>query len=335
MKILKKSHNFKYKLIIFFVSLTYSLLLTFQIPINETINDRLNYLIFIKGAENIFFNYFEKGILNFFFNEPLWSTIIIFFKVFLTSENIIRAIVLFSSFVSSYLILKVDNRYFIFLLILLFFPGIIDKFVVHLRNGFAITIFLIGWFSISKFWRIVFFGLSPLIHSSFFIIILIYLFNVYFKKINWLFNKIRIDIFLIVTTSILLSIIIILNLAFFAEILGARQIDHKTYFNFNLKNISGMGFLFWLIVLFLYLLEGKNFILKNSFQIFLILFYLISYFTLNIGIRIFESALIIVILCSLDLNSWRKICFFSIFSFYMLSVFIIRINKPYFGWGIS
>ena len=189
------------------------------------------------------------------------------------------------------------------------------KFIVHLGQGLAISTFLLGWFSLSKRWRLFFFILTPLIHSSFFFVFLVYIFTLFLKKLNF-------GIGLKIFGTIILGIIISLSLEYIIYFTEARQ----TRYGFKMAGVSGLGFLAWFSFFVLYLLEGKNFVKKYSFELMIIIFYLTTYLLIEISARIFESSLIIVLIAGLSLTAWRKQIFNIAFTLYLVGTMYIRFS---------
>lgn len=316
-----KSH-FLYQAIILCIAIQYSYLLAYIIPMEE-ITDRGNYLIYAANSELIQNKYLSRGILSFLTNEPIWLLININLSKYLNPEQVVSIIIFSSSFILSYLILNHKPKFFVFLLLILFFPPIIGKNIVHLRQGLAITIFMLGWFSKSKKLRLLLLLITPLIHASFFFILLLLALTSLLKKIN-LSNNLK---FLIIA---ILGLSIGFGLEYIVSNLGTRQ---ATEYTFSSANISGLGFIFWSSILILYLSQGNDFIKDNTFAIITMVFYLSTYFLLEVTGRIFESTIIIVLISSLNLTNWRKyLCIIMIISFEFLS-WILKLDQPWFGWG--
>ena len=167
---------------IFTISMIYALFLTLYFPIDDSIIDRGNYLIYAENSLIIVGRYLDESILALFFNEPVWLMINIVLSSFLEPQNTLRTIIFVSSFTVSFLLLRNNLRYFWILLIILAFPNVIKNFIIHIRQGLAIAFFLIGWFSSSKSTKYFFFILSPFVHTSFFIVVSIYLITETLKK---------------------------------------------------------------------------------------------------------------------------------------------------------
>ncbi|WFE68798.1 EpsG family protein [Thiomicrospira sp. R3] len=315
--------NAYYRYVSFLIALLYAATLVYLIPMDDSIKDRVNYLTYASSSDIIVLRYISGGVLSFFTNEPVWLAINIVLNLFLSSENVVAVIIFFSAFISSYLTLKVNPKYFIFLLFILIFPQFIGKYVVHLRQGLAISIFLLAWFTLSKPWRWFLFGLTPLIHASFFFVIFLLAYTSVLKNL-----KFAIDVRTIAVVA--LGLVLGLGLGFIAGLVGARQANE---YEFNSTEVSGLGFLFWLGVFVLYWLQGRSFTRENAFAITVLAFYLTTYFLIEVTGRIFESTVVIVLLASLGLTAWRRSAFVGAFVLFMLLSWLLRLNQPWLGWG--
>lgn len=314
------------KLLVLLTALLYAYLLITLIPI-DAIKDRGNYLDYASWPEAILFSRLDDGLLGLLFNEPIWLLINLFLSFFLIEENVVRTIIFFGSLTTSYLVLKYNYRYFIVLLFFLLIPQVLKNYVIHLRQGLALSFFLIGYLSTSKntLKNNFFIFLSPLIHSSFFLIVfLIYLIKFLERiKFNNSFKIWTIILFGIVSSFIIESV---------GKFTGARQ---ATQYEFTSAEISGLAFLFWLVVFIIYTLQGRQFLKTHLLSISILIFYLTTYFFIPVTARIFESGIVIVLLSSLSLSDWRKHAFIALILFYIAYTVFSRIGSPYFGWGVS
>ena len=304
------------------IAVLYATMLVYLIPM-EGILDRENYLIYANNSDLIFSRYYPHNILGLITNEPIWLGINSFLNLFLLPNQVVSLIIFISSFVSSYLILKNNRKYFLFLLIILFSPQFIGKFIIHLRQGLAIAIFLIGWFSTSKKIRYFWFILTPFIHASFFFVLFLFM---YTKVLNKTKLSVGIKIFSLIALGLFLGF----TLEHIVSISGARQANE---YKFSADNVSGLSFIFWFCIFSLYFSQGRLFANKHIFPIATIAFYLSTYFLIEVTGRIFESTLILVLLTSLDLSSWRKYLAISMIVSFEILNWGIRLNQPWFGWG--
>lgn len=315
------------KKLIILLSLFYSIFLVFYFPVDASITDRLNYLIYTDNSSNLIGMYYNQGILSSLFNEPLWLILNIVLSSMLSSENVIRIIIFFSSFSICYYCLINNKKEWLFVFMIIFLPQIIKNNIIHLRQGLAISIFVIGYYSKNRSVRNILISISPLIHVSLFIVIAIYLLSIISNKLKY---SSGIKTIVIVSISIAFS----LSISVVSLYLGARQADE---YSFSDINVSGGGFLFWLVILVLFVSQGKKYFKIYTFEILSVCFYLSSYFLSTITARIFENSICLVLMACCHLTSYRKYIFIFIFCGYFIANYIIRINMgaPYLGWGVK
>ncbi len=317
-------YHLNYMTLVFIISTLYGLFLTFYFPMDDTIIDRANYLDYAINSEQIILRYINENFYSVIFNEPLWLLINIFLSNFFQSEDVLRIIIFFISFTVAYIILKNNPKYFIVLLFFIFFTNFIKNYIIHIRQGLAVTIFLIGWFSISSTKKNICFILTPFIHSSFYFILLIYVVSIYLKEIKF-------DIYLKILVYITVGLFFSFTLGIIATYLGARQANE---YEFISENISGLGFLFWTFILIIYVTSEEMFLEKNSFIIGIITFYLVTYFFIEISARVFESVVILVLFASLELNFWKKNLVVILIIVYSFFSYLIRMNQNLLGFGV-
>jgi len=302
------------------ISIAYAIFLS-GLPV-DGFRDRENYLGYAEYSLDIFQFNIDQGVGYALANEPLWLLINILLSFFLNPEDCVRVIVFFSSFVVSFLILRADRKYFFLLFLFLLLPQVLKNHIIHLRQGLAIAVFLLGWFSQNKSLRWLFIILSAFIHSSFFFVVLLLFLN---------------NVFLMLSFSsgwlILLYLLVGLFLDFsgvkFAAQLGARQVAEYQSVE---TGASGLGFILWLFFSGILILEGKNFMRRHSFSLCVLMVYLSTYFSLSFTARIFESTLLLVLLSGLHLTSYRKLAFYGLFTVYFLFDWYRRIELSGFGW---
>lgn len=289
----------------------------------DVFKDRSNYLAYADQSVVILARYWSDGLLSSLANEPFWLFINAFLNLFFSSETTVRIIIGVSASISSFMVLKSNPRNVFWLLLFLFLPQIVVNYIVHLRQGVAISFFLIGWFSSSKSMRLIFMMLAPFIHASFFFVVMIFFLTNIFRKLH-LASDVR-NVFVM-----LFGILVSIFLSRIASMLGARQ---ATVYEFSAADISGVGFVFWLIVLLLFSLQGRKFMWFNSFAVSVLVFYLSVYFLNVVSGRIFESALLIVLLAGLHLSGWRRQTFLTMIVSYGFFSYLLRLGHPWLGFG--
>jgi hypothetical protein len=276
------------------IAIVYGLVLS-QIP-DSHFKDFSHYLRYAESSWLFLTRYADAGLFSTFANEPVWLLINVGLGIFLESDTVVRTIIFFGASSIAWLILRYYPEHLVWLILFLFLPQIVKNYLIHLRQGTAIAVFLWGWFAVSLRSRWLLLGLTPLIHTSFFLILILLGFARVLRIIRFAPN-------LNVISYIFVGIVLALTMGFLADLLGARQAER---YLFGRGDISGLGFLFWIIILGIMLSAGKTWMREHVFESGIIIFYLSTYWLIEVTARIFESGLIIVLLAGLTLRSWRR-----------------------------
>ncbi len=310
-----------YYLIIVIVALIFALSLVFLIP-SDGILDRFNYLeLLTAGRDSVFFEK-TNNFLTVLFNEPIWFALNYILSNYFEPSTSLDIIIFFSAFTTVYLLLKNNTSNFIFTLVILLSPQILKNNVVHIRQGLAISFFLLGFFSRQKI--NFFYLLSCLIHSSFFVVCTFILLTSIFEKFKL---SVIIQLFIILLLSISANFLLLSK----GSMIDARQFN--AYENKDVE-LSGLAFIYWTFILILYLNDSLLFKKRNMWLIGLLIFYLATQFFIPYSPRIFESALPIFLFSGSELTSLRRILFRSSYFFYVLFLYYMLSSAPFFGWGI-
>lgn len=326
----KKNHSinlFNNKLLKIYISIFTASLFSFflsSFPV-DAFYDRVNYLSYAENSNIVFTRYYSSGILRVLFNEPVWLQINILLGSFLSKENVVRVIIFLSTFITSFLILKNNFRYFPLVILIILLPQVIKNNIVHLRQGLALSFFLIGWYASSERVKLLFLLLSPFIHSSFFFVITVFFIT---KTLENYKLSSGIKSIAIISFSFILSALI----PFISTALNARQAESYNYIG---TTGSGIAFFFWATILVIFLCNGKYFLKNKSFEVGMLIFYLATYFFLPTSARIFENAILLVLIAGLYLEKWRKNVFLTLFLCYFLYLYQGRIGLPLFGWAVK
>lgn len=309
------------KLQFFLYSFLYGFVLA-QIP-NENYFDFQNYINYADNSLGILGLKFLEGPFSVISNEPIWLLINSALSQFLVSEIVIKVIIFFSATTISWVLLVNNPKNVFWIFLFLLFPQVLKNNLIHLRQGLAISIFFIGWFSKNRTQKGVFLLLSPFIHSSFFFI-LIFLF------LTWIFLKVRLANNIRVILYFIVTIIFALSLESLTMFLGARQSE-----KFLSQSItgSGFGFIIWFLIFVTLIISSRDFKRKHAFQIGILIFYLGTYWFTEIFSRVFESGLLLVLLSGLSLSRSNRIVFCLIFILTIVMTWLTRLNSPIFGFG--
>lgn len=303
-------------------SISYGLLFA-GFPLEE-FKDRANYLRYASESEAVLARYWSRGILATLANEPLWLLINSFLASFLSPETVLRTLIFFPAAVSAWLVLRRQPEHFVWLIIILILPQVFKNYVIHLRQGVAISIFLLGWFSDRRVTKHLLLGLTPFVHSSFFFILML-------LALSSVLLRVRLALDLRSLFIALVGLAVGLGLGWLAELFGARQ---SGSYGFSVGDVSGLGFIFWSVVLALFFFESTEVGRSKTFEIAILIFYLATYFFVEVAGRIFESGMLVVLLAGLALSSWRLIIFKSLLCLYVGMQMAIRFNLPGFGFAV-
>ena len=303
-EILNKSFNRRKKIYLIIAILIGVLLIA---PKDITwARDRINYLVYAESSWTIMQRYISNGILSFFSNEPLFLGINIILSFVFLPENSLKIIIFTSTLGTLYSLGKISKYNFWVLFFFLFLPQIVQNNVTHLRQGLALSLYLLGLTSNKKYGEIIKYA-SVFVHISFGFIIIFEFLEAFFKKIKFS-SELRIFLSSIFLTAF---VFVVPNLALF---FGDRRVME---YDFTVtKDASGLGFLLWLIVgMFFIFVIKKNYI--SSISCYGIMLYLVAYFFLDFGARIFENIIPLILVSALnDDRKEIRITYILFFLFY-------------------
>jgi len=316
------SESKRWLLLTLVLAVSYGLVLA-NFPI-DVFKDRDNYLNYVLNSDIILGINASAGLLTLFANEPLWLLLNTLMKQIFEPEQAIRFYIFMSATTFSFLFLRKDPGNIVWLVLFLFGPQIVKNYIIHLRQGVAISIFFIGWTLVGskKHWMVMM--LTPFIHASFFFVLVFLVLDKFTTRFR-LSGVLRISVFFIA------GLLFTLSVGYLAAAVGARQANE---YGFSAEGISGLGFIFWLSILFIFILQGASFIKRYSFEVSVLIFYLCAYFFIEVSGRVFESTLFLVLLAGLTMNGWRKPAFLSLILFYSVFSYILRLGQPWLGFGV-
>ncbi|HWV59178.1 MAG TPA: EpsG family protein [Sphingopyxis sp.] len=289
----------------------------------DAFQDRLNYFVYASSSEAIL-NRYASSNLSLLSNEPLWIYLNIFLGNFLYRDDIVKTIIFVPAFLTAFLSLRNNSNSLFWVIIMLLVPQVIKNNIIHLRQGVAVAVFLAGYYSDRRILKILLMGMAPLIHSSFFIILMIW-------GITYATGIIRLSVPLRVIFFTACYAIVAVVLLVVASSLGARQA--LMYESID-PNVSGFGFAFWSVVLILFLSAGTDFVRRFAFPISILTFYLVTYFAVPFAARVLESGLLIILGAGLALNDERKLLFLTLLTGFTVLSYVERLGQPWLGWGV-
>lgn len=291
----------------------------------DVFKDRENYLNYAVRSDLILAGYAAVGWKTVLANEPAWLLFNIGLASFVTPETTVRTVIFVSALLVSFTLLRKNWQNALWMICFLLGPQIIKDFIIHLRQGLALAIFMLGFYAGPRWLRIGLMGIAGLIHSSFLVVAAI-------GTIAWTTNALRFPPLLRVLMFLASCTFLGFLLEPLAGNLGARQ--GERYLQIAL-DVSGLGFLLWLFVLILFLSQGKNFIRGKSFAIGILSFYILAYFLTPVSARVFESGILIVLTAGVALGGWRRQAFLGVILLYLLLMYLMRLDQPWLGWSYA
>lgn len=312
-----------YCLAVLSLALIYGAVLS-QVP-TEQFKDFSNYLDYAALSLPRLLDLLDRGMLPALANEPVWLLINTVLGAIFPEDSVVRLIIFVTATLTAWLVLTSQPRHLIWLMVFLLLPVVVKNHLIHLRQGLAIAVFLWGWVSQGRFSRWLLMCLAPFVHASFFFVL-----GILWASKAMRYLRIGPDIRTIVFAS--MGVFTGLGLGWFASALGARQVE--TY-AFSLPQVSGLGFLMWFSILGLWMLEGKKFLKAHVFEAGLIVFYLSTYWLIEVTARIFESGVLLVLMAGLALSGWRRLGFLAMIVVFGGVMWSMRIGKPAMGFGVG
>lgn len=312
-----------YQVLLLVVAVAYGALLA-GLPV-EVFKDRLNYLEYTQNSLVLLARNWSQGPLVFLSNEPVWLLLNVALSTIFSSDNTLRLFIFVPATLVAWLVLRYDPRQFVWLLLFLLIPQVLKNHVTHLRQGVAIAAFLAGWFAGGKPLRWLLMGLAPLIHSSFFFLLVLLVLR---RISRW----VGLGMSLHTVGLVLFGAAVGLSLGWLAWLAGARQASE---YAFSGSEGSGLGFAFWLLILGVMFFQGREFAYRHAFELGVTIFYLATYFLVEVSPRIFESAVLLVLLAGLGLTSWRRLTFLSLIVSYTVLQYAMRFGEPWLGFGAA
>jgi len=307
----------------FVISLLYGAVLC-SLP-NENFFDHANYLIFAENAWDQLVAFWTISPVIAIVNEPIWLLLNSALALLLEPDAVVRVIIFSSASTFALRMTRCSSKWIAVVLLMLFMPMVVKNFLIHIRQGTAIAIFMWGWFCPRPKVRWALMAISPFVHTSFaFILLLLALAKIALRLRlgptlrGFLFGGIGVSIGL--------------GLGWLAAVVGARQAEEYT---FGASGISGLGFLIWAVIFMLMCLEGRRFLKKHSFESAIIMFYLGTYFFVEVTARIFESGIPVVLLAILQMRGWKRNTSLLVLGAVTLLQWSGRLSEPMLGFGIA
>jgi len=304
-------------------ALVYAAMLA-RLPL-EAFLDRANYLIYAEYSDLIIARFLSLGPLAALANEPLWLFVNIALAQVFPAQTGLRILIFVPAFVVAFVLLRQDPRHGIWIALLLVMPQVMKNHVIHLRQGLGLSVFLLGFFTLSPWPRRALMLMAGLVHSSFLFLALI-LALASGLRATPLSARFR----------VVLMVVLFATAATFvdtvAQAFGARQ---ALQYADARAELSGLGFLFWLVIAGLFLSAERGFLEAQMPALAIVVFYLSTYFILPYAARIFESGLVLVFLAGLNLPGARRHVFIVAALCYGALMVATPAASPWFGWALG
>lgn len=319
---------YKWKLFPVIIATVYAFFLT-SLPIDAFL-DRINYFIYARSSYFIQ-SFYINSYISYLSNEPLWLSMNVQLYRIFDEETIVRAFIFLPAFVTAFLISSKGRLNLLFLFLLLAVPGVIQNYIVHIRQGVALSVFLLGYFSQQREIRYSLILLSPFIHSAFFAISAIFFVQEIFQKFDRVNFWKRAAALIAAGAGLLLFLELFVSSATLQMLTQSfRQLDE--YRNIN-SEISGAGFVLWMMILLLLVSDGLNFVEENLFSIMSLLFYLSIYFVVPFAGRIIECVIVPIFFAGMMLSKWKKWAFVGLIFVQTATFYVLNAGSNWFGWG--
>lgn len=287
--------------------------------------DRENYFDYFIVSGSLFDVRLDAGPFSMLANEPIWLLVAEAMGKLFGPETSMRLLITLPAIAVAFVVLRFTSRDILWALIILLLPLVLKNHIIHLRQGFALAIFLIGYLLVKRrSLRLALILVTPLIHSSFYFVVILILLSKVFSL-----SRLRTSHAVVLVAT--LCGVLAYMLPSILELSAARQVETLDHSG---GNVSGIGFVFWLGILILILYSGADERKRLSFPITVLIFYCSTYFIFEYAGRILESAVVVILLSLGGLpRMQRQLAMFAICLFFIFT-WIPRIGVAGWGWGV-
>lgn len=309
-----------YNKFFFMFLIFYLFVVLVAIPNTELTSDRLSYFSSIANAGDKIDNTNFLS-LSIIFQEPLYLITVYTLSIFFSVESVALILVGTSSLLSLSAIFRAKPELLPLIMLIFLLPQFMGKYIVHIRQGVAIALFLTSYFYFNKSLLKSCF-IAGLMHISFFIVLpILLIMKLTPKGKNASFI---ISIFLAIFSLFLFSQDLFIELAFYLDLRQAKN------YSFVSENVSGLGFMYWIAIYTVFFFQ-KNAYESRTFSMNIIGLYCASYFFINFLSRLLESFLPLIFIELKFLNTY--ICYLALI-FYLLISWQGRLQLPLYGFGL-
>jgi hypothetical protein len=140
---------------------------------SESLKDRNNYAAHLEYAALALLAWLDRDLLSVLTNEPLFLLLNLALGAMLPVEQSLELLVFVPAAIVAHAVLRTDPRHGVYLLVVLLLPQVLQKHVIHLRQGVAIVMFVVAWFATSPRLRWPLIAMTPFVHASFFFVLML------------------------------------------------------------------------------------------------------------------------------------------------------------------
>lgn len=255
--------------------------------------DRENYLVYAHSSLVILLRYINEGLFSVFSNEPLFLMINIVLGEIFSPEALIKIIIFCSTLLVLYSMGYLTKFNFLVIILFLLLPQVIKNHIIHLRQGTALAVYLLGFVPLFGKRRMTLRLLACFIHSS---VLFLFFFEIMEKILKYF--KLSFASRLLIATIFLIGFI--QSIPFLAMVMQDRRAQE---YSFSMAaDASGMGIIIWACIAFLFIMVIDKKELYHVVACYGLIFYISSYFFLDFGARVFENIIPLLIIGILNLK---------------------------------
>ncbi|MBY6192910.1 hypothetical protein KUV78_03780 [Marinobacter hydrocarbonoclasticus] len=302
----------------------YAYFLAFIMPL-DVFKDREHYLDYATEPGLSMLDYWLQGFLPVLFNEPLFLIVNYVPGLFLSGPAVLEALIFSFSFLGAYCVLSSNPRLLVWMVLILLLPQVLKNYVMQLRQGYALSLFLYGWFFCRGVNRWLVIAMAPFLHASFFIVLafMVAYQSFTFLRIRYWLVPLLIGAIAASSTFLIIEV---------ASLLGVRQ--GERYAN-AVVHVSGKAFVFWFVVFCIFMAQSKSWVVRHGLEISFVAMYLGLYFMSPLAGRVFESVLPLVLIAGLSLQGRSFLIFASMFLIYFFGHYFLASREVLFGVGVA
>ena len=293
--------------------------------------DDLSYLEYASNSTQLLFSrYQDLSFLGFLLAEPVWLGINAFLGAVFDEELVVRIIIAASAGMMVTAMLRLTKWNVLACIGFLLFPTVLSNYVIHLRQGLAIStllLFLAFW----PGWLLVGATLAALIHTSLFVILGLLL--IVRNPISKRFLKAGATI----STFAVWTLFVVSVPIYLQEFLGFWGDRRADDYDFRIESTaSGLGFGLWVVILLVFLVKRPTTLSDEwRYAVALISMYVGWYFFLEIGARVLGSGLVFVWLAGSRLEGKGRWMFWSLWFVGAVVAWILQWERVASFWGVG